>query len=150
MAIDYVAILRSAPDPQLALDNALFVAAQQSSFVGSDLVLPTALSPILTLIITRPSKVVVSLLATGTFACKLTSTAQATGFEAVYSGYSTASSFAATTVTDYVATVTSANNAMLIEARVGPALDGKPLIFTLHMFSASGAKLLAGSYMHIL
>jgi hypothetical protein len=152
MAIDYVSVLRSAPNPEQAIDNALFLAAKEASFLAKDIQLGVTEIPICKIQITKPSLLIGGFRFTDTVDVRiqdLTPTANPSGFICEFSGYSTAGAtpWATTTNINFYATVTSVDSkSLFVHCKIAPAFPWQPITLALMVKSSTGAKVLADSY----
>jgi hypothetical protein len=154
MAIDKVSLWRNAPTAEIALDNELFLEAQQSQFLQKDFLL-TAGSPVSTLRlrITQPSIVIGSFMFDGDVQLRFAdlSAGDPEGYHCTYSCYDDVNwgNQAVHILYATLLSVTSRRATML--CNISPNKTEKFIDLTLVVNAASaGTKLLRGSYLKIL
>jgi len=150
MAYDKVSIWRNAPSPEIALDNELFIEAQESSFLQKDVLIETTMFAKMEIVLTRPSIIVGSIRVSDP--CVLRFTCGAIPIPLYicgYSGYDASLSEFVTTAP--ITTVNVTSGQVLIFCKASPAANVASRKMTLDVSSsATNARLLAGSYLKIL
>jgi hypothetical protein len=156
MAIDRVTIWRNAPSGDIALDNELFLEAQESSFVQKPILLPVG-SParLIRIRVTRPSFVIGSFEFSDNTSTKVMAFAgdsgPMAGFSCNYTGYDSGNTAASTDIVNFTAAVTLSTQRLLIFAKVIPHVTVPYKEMYLNGYSsAAGTYLLPGSYLKIL
>lgn len=156
MAIDKVTIWRNAPSAELALDNELFLEAQESSFVQKPVLLPTGSSAeLLRIRVVRPSFVIGSFEFSDNASLKTMAFAgdsgPMAGFHCNYTGYDSGNTAASTDIVDFTTMVTVDTQRLLVFAKVIPHVTLAYKDMYLKGYSgAAGTYLRPGSYLKIL